>query len=55
MAWSMRPSITITKKWRIAVEASNLFDKIYISQCSSETDCFYGLRRNVVMTLTRKF
>jgi iron complex outermembrane recepter protein len=42
-------------KWRIAVEASNLFDKIYISQCSSETDCFYGLRQNVVATLTRKF
>ncbi len=43
------------QKWRIAVDASNLFDKNYISQCSSESDCFYGLRRNIVMTLTRKF
>jgi iron complex outermembrane receptor protein len=43
------------RKWRIAVQASNLFDKTYISQCSSEADCFYGLRRNVVATLTLKF
>jgi iron complex outermembrane receptor protein len=42
-------------KWRVSVEASNLFDHIYISQCSSESDCFYGLRRNVIATVTRKF
>lgn len=43
------------KKWKVSIDASNLFDKNYISQCTSEVDCFYGLRRNVVMTLTRKF
>lgn len=43
------------QKWRIAVDASNLFNKVYISQCSSETDCFYGLSRKVVATITRKF
>jgi iron complex outermembrane receptor protein len=42
-------------KWRISVEASNLFDKVSIAQCSSEADCFYGLRRNVVATVTRRF
>ena len=42
-------------KWRVSVDASNLFDKQYISQCSSEIDCFYGLRRKVVATITRKF
>lgn len=42
-------------KWRVSVDASNLFNKVYISQCSSETDCFYGLSRKVVATVTRKF
>jgi iron complex outermembrane recepter protein len=43
------------KTWRLSVDASNLFDKQYISQCSSESHCFYGLRRNVVATVTRRF
>lgn len=42
-------------KWRVTVDASNLFDKQYISQCSSEADCFYGLRRKIIATVTRKF
>jgi iron complex outermembrane recepter protein len=42
-------------KWGIKLAASNLLDHIYIAQCSSEVDCFYGLRRNVTATLTRKF
>ena len=42
-------------KWALKVAASNLFDHIYIAQCSSESDCFYGLRRNVTATLSRKF
>jgi iron complex outermembrane recepter protein len=42
-------------KWRFSVDASNLFDKRYISQCSSEIDCFYGLSRKVVGTITRRF
>ncbi len=43
------------KRWRLSVAASNLFNKRYISQCSSESDCFYGLRRNLVATVTRRF
>lgn len=44
-------------KWKIGVNASNLFDKIYVQRCSSvySADCFYGLRRDVVLTLDRKF
>ena len=42
-------------KWRISIDASNLFDKVYISQCSSDSDCFYGLRRKVMATIVRKF
>jgi len=42
-------------KWSLKVAASNLLDHIYIAQCSSESDCFYGLRRNVTATLSRKF
>jgi iron complex outermembrane recepter protein len=42
-------------KWRFAVDGSNLGNKTYVSQCSSESDCFYGLKRKVVATVTRKF
>jgi len=41
--------------WAVKVAASNLLDHIYIAQCSSESDCFYGLRRNITATLSRKF
>jgi iron complex outermembrane recepter protein len=34
----------------LQVNASNLFDKIYVSQCS-DYGCFYGLRRQVIATL----
>jgi iron complex outermembrane receptor protein len=43
------------RRWRLQLAASNLFDHIYVAQCSSESDCFYGLRRNVTATLSRKF
>lgn len=44
-------------KWKIAVNASNLFDKTYVQRCSEvgASQCFYGLRRNVVLSLDRKF
>ncbi|MBS0373849.1 MAG: TonB-dependent siderophore receptor [Proteobacteria bacterium] len=42
-------------KWLISVDASNLTNKTYISQCSSEVNCFYGLKRKVVGTVSRKF
>jgi iron complex outermembrane receptor protein len=43
------------EKWKIAVNASNLFDKTYVQRCSTLDQCFYGLRRDVTVTLDRKF
>jgi iron complex outermembrane recepter protein len=39
---------------RLSVNATNLFDKTYVSQCTSQAfddACIYGLRRQVVATL----
>ncbi len=44
-----------TQDWRLQVNASNLLDRTYLSRCSDVTQCFYGLRRDVTVTLSRKF
>ncbi|HEX2594094.1 MAG TPA: TonB-dependent siderophore receptor [Rhizomicrobium sp.] len=44
-----------TEDRRLQFNASNLFDKAYLSRCSSTVQCFYGLRQNLSVTLTRKF
>ncbi|WP_332769485.1 TonB-dependent siderophore receptor [Phenylobacterium sp.] len=44
-----------TEDWRAAINASNLFDEKYVARCSSAVDCFYGTRRLVSVSLTRKF
>ncbi|HZF17778.1 MAG TPA: TonB-dependent siderophore receptor [Steroidobacteraceae bacterium] len=41
--------------WHAALNGSNIFDKEYLSRCSSVDQCFFGLRRNVVFTVERKF
>lgn len=38
--------------WRASINATNLFDKRYVSACASANQCFYGLGRSVVGTLT---
>lgn len=38
--------------WRASINATNLFDKHYVSACASANQCFYGLGRSVVGTLT---
>jgi iron complex outermembrane receptor protein len=38
--------------YRFSVNAQNLFDKIYVSSCSSMNGCYYGLRRAVIGTVT---
>jgi iron complex outermembrane receptor protein len=43
------------KQWKIAFNASNLFDNIYVQRCSDFNTCFYGIRRNMTLTLGRKF
>ncbi|HEY8010727.1 MAG TPA: TonB-dependent siderophore receptor [Rudaea sp.] len=42
-------------KWVMQLNLSNLFDKEYLSRCSSDAQCFYGLRRVINATVTRKF
>ncbi len=44
-----------TANWRIAVNASNFTDEIFVDRCSSVSNCFYGTRRLVTGSVTRKF
>ncbi len=44
-----------TEKWRVAVNASNFTDEIFVDRCSSTSNCFYGTRRLVTGSVTRKF
>lgn len=37
---------------RLAVNATNLFDKIYVADCQNDTNCYYGSRRKVYATLS---
>ena len=42
-------------RFRIAVNASNLFDKRYVARCASLSNCTYGAGRQVIGTVTKKF
>ena len=44
-----------TENWRVAVNASNFTDEIFVDRCSNTSDCFYGTRRLVTASVTRKF
>ncbi|OJV03290.1 MAG: hypothetical protein BGO16_10250 [Nitrobacter sp. 62-23] len=39
----------------LAVNATNIFDKIYVSQCDGDTMCTYGTRRAILATLNYKW
>ncbi|HJP68026.1 MAG TPA: TonB-dependent siderophore receptor [Sphingomicrobium sp.] len=41
--------------FRIAINASNLFDKNYVARCTGLYGCVYGAGRQVIATLTGKF
>jgi iron complex outermembrane recepter protein len=41
--------------WRFAVNATNLFDKVYVGRCEGETNCRFGESRQVIGTVTKKF
>ncbi|MHB8530882.1 MAG: TonB-dependent siderophore receptor [Caulobacteraceae bacterium] len=43
------------RHWRVAVNASNVFDKKYIQRCSSLSQCFFANRRRVELTVGRKW
>jgi iron complex outermembrane receptor protein len=42
-------------RFRVAINASNLFDKNYIARCTGLYGCVYGAGRQVIATLTGKF
>ncbi len=44
-----------TPRYRLAVNASNLFDKDYVARCTGTYGCVYGAGRQVIATLTGKF
>ena len=44
-----------TRDWRVALNATNLFDKTYVSTCLSRGDCWWGARRSVVASVTYRF
>jgi iron complex outermembrane receptor protein len=44
-----------TPRFRVAVNASNLFDKNYVARCTGLYGCVYGAGRQVIVTLTGKF
>jgi iron complex outermembrane recepter protein len=44
-----------TRQWRVAVNANNFTDKIFVDRCSSTANCFYGTRRLITGSVTRKF
>lgn len=41
--------------WRLAVNGSNIFDKVYVARCSGPAGCTYGAGRQVLGTATFKF
>lgn len=41
--------------WRFAINASNLFDDLYVGRCAGPANCIYGEGRQVVGSITRKF
>lgn len=43
------------QKWRLAVNATNLFDHRYFASCLARGDCFVGAPRNVMATLGFRF
>lgn len=42
-------------QWRLAVNASNLFDRAYVATCLERGDCWYGNRRKVFGSLAYRW
>lgn len=43
------------QSWQFAINATNLTDDEYIATCLERGDCWFGTRREIVATLTRRF
>ena len=42
-------------QWRLAVNATNIGDRRFVSSCQSNNSCFYGDARRVVASLAYKW
>ena len=57
------PSVTLADlmlswenaEWRAALNVNNLTDKVYVATCLSRGDCWWGARRNAILSLTRRW
>lgn len=43
------------ERWRFAVNSSNLFNKRYVSSCSTLTNCYYGATRSAIGSVNYSF
>lgn len=41
--------------WRLAVNATNVEDDVYVQRCSSLSQCFYANRRTIFATVAKKW
>lgn len=44
-----------SERWRAALNINNLADKVYLSNCLSRGDCWWGARRNVVASVNYRW
>jgi iron complex outermembrane receptor protein len=42
-------------QWRVALNVNNLADKTYVATCLGRGDCWYGARRNAVLSATYRW
>jgi iron complex outermembrane receptor protein len=43
------------ERWRFGVNSSNLFNKRYVSSCSTLTNCYYGATRSAIGSVNYSF
>lgn len=43
------------KSWTVRLNVTNIFDKTYVSSCSSPTACFYGDRRRAMLSVAYRW
>jgi iron complex outermembrane receptor protein len=55
LSYDLGKAFTQLRGVRLSVNATNLFDKTYVSTCISATGCYYGARRTVIGTVSYKF
>ncbi|MGB6104095.1 MAG: TonB-dependent siderophore receptor [Pusillimonas sp.] len=44
-----------TPSWRYALNATNLFNKTYVSTCLGRGDCWWGAQRSIIASATYRF